>query len=342
MEIIFFILKIVCIVISGLAIVGNALVCHVIVRLKTMKTSINYIILNLAVLDAVTGFITTFHVFTGDSGGVFAEPVLQQAFNRSSYLADALCKAEVSYWLPVSISPLLLTIMAYERFKAIVHPLSRLDSAVTKARLKWMLPLAWVIGAACVLGYLPIQKYDETNRRCSYTIGADMVYEIVLDVSWLVISYIIPSSAMLVFYGRVICALKTRQDNALGPQAEAERARRKARKKVMWIVIVVTLVFYVCCGFPTVFYVVALYLRVNFKIMLYTDVALLLFAFNSAFNPLVYFTFIQSFRDGFRKIFIVTRRDPSNPVLEMNCPSQLSLGNENENVKEDKNGSKRV
>jgi len=229
--------------------------------------------------------------------------------------------------------------MAYERFKAIVYPLSRLDGTVTKARLKWMLPLAWMVGLAYLVFETFVVGYNVEYNQCDYINSPYKYVHSKMTFVYAITQYILPSIAMMLFYGRVICALR-RRDNALGPQAEAERARRKARKKVMWIVIVVTLVFYVCCGFPTVFYVVALYLRVNFKIMLYTDVALLLFAFNSAFNPLVYFTFIQSFRDGFRKIFIVTRRDPSNPVLEMNCPSQLSLGNENENVKEGKNGSK--
>jgi len=316
---------------AAVVVIGNALVCHVIVRLKTMKTSINYIILNLAILDVIAGFAGLFYVFTADTGTkVFGEPIMQQAYNQSSRLADVLCRIELCYWLPVSITPLLLTIMSYERFKAIVHPLSRLDGTATKARLKWMLPFAWILGAASILGLMPIVRYDDKTGTCHYPTAATKVHAIVLDVSWLVISYITPSTAMLIFYCRIICALR-RQDNALGPQAEAERARRKARKKVMQIVVAVTLVFYVCCGFPTVVYVVVVYLNVNLEITWNTFVFFLLFgyAFNSAFNPLVYFTFIQSFRDGFRKIFSTTRREAPIRELEMNCTSQCSLGNAN-------------
>ncbi len=43
-------------------------------------------------------------------------------------------------------------------------------------------------------------------------------------------------------------------------------------------------------------------------------------AFNSAFNPFVYFIFIQSFRDGFKRVFVSRQ---NNPVTI----SKLGIGN---------------
>lgn len=132
--------KVIAMLMASITITGNVLVCHVIVRLKTMKTSINYIILNLAIIDTISGVFVIPFVFLFDTHGTFGEPVLSQAFNHSSTLADAICKVQWIAWLPFNVSPLILMLMAYERFKAVTDPLSRHDGSVTKARLKWMLP----------------------------------------------------------------------------------------------------------------------------------------------------------------------------------------------------------
>jgi len=144
-------------------------------------------------------------------------------------------------------------IMAYERYKAIVDPFSRVDGAVTKARIKWMLPLAWATGLVYMVTNISLVNYDEKERQCFYR--GEEFYTFVR--SWLCTQYIIPSTAMFVFYARVVCALK-RQDTALGPQAEAERVRKRAKKKVMRIIIAVTMVFYMTCGIPRVSIVIAL------------------------------------------------------------------------------------
>jgi len=214
--------------------------------------------------------------------------------------------------------------MAYERFKAIVYPLSRLDGTVTKARLKWMLPLAWMVGLAYLVFETFVVGYNVEYNQCDYINSPYKYVHSKMTFVYAITQYILPSIAMMLFYGRVICALR-RRDNALGPQAEAERARRKARKKVMWIVVVVTLVFYVCCGIPYVFYVVFVFYGnslLNMNLML--DINTVLLTFNSAFNPFVYFFFIQSYRDGFRQVFCTRKRVvASNNEMELsNRPQQ--------------------
>jgi len=295
-----FFLKSLSIFIATIAIIGNALVCHVIVRLKTMKTSINYIILNLAVLDAISGITTIYIVFLNDKRGVLVEPILEQAYNQSSVLADVMCKLEICYWLPAGISPPLLMLMAYEQYKAIVHPLSRLDNTVSKARLKWMIPLVWLAGLIYVVVFASFLSYDQNQRRCKDKWNNFEIFVIV----WLTTQYFIPSTAIIVFYARIICALK-REDNALGPQAEVERVRSTAKAKVMRTIIAVTLVFYLFCGVPQVVSVLASTFNPDklLKWDLIGDIHVLLLSVNFAFNPCVYFIFIEAFRVGIRRLF---------------------------------------
>jgi len=325
--------NIIAILLGTIAFVGNAMICHVIIRLKTMKTSINYIILNLAVLDAMTGLLSVSSAFVHDNQGVFGKPLLVRANNHSSTLADVICKVQWMIWFPFNVSPVLLTIMAYERYKAIVYPLSRLDDSATKARLKWILPLAWLLGAMYPVLDMIVLRYNPKVSFCEF-VFVDMPswwsHKVVI-VCCLITQCLVPSTTMLLFYGRIICALQ-RQNNALGPQAEAERARRKARKNVMWIVIAVTIVFYICCGIPNAFYTVYGFsgnLLLSAELMF--DIEKVLVAFNVAFNPFVYFIFMRSFRDGFRRVFLSTKRNTSpNNKLELNSCSRRSFEPERE------------
>jgi len=119
---------------------------------------------------------------------------------------------------------------------------------------------------------------------------------------------LVPSASIFIFYLRVCIALR-KQDKALGHQAEAERARRKSRKKVMWITIVVTMVFYICCGIPQIFLLFASFANTLYGFSLFGDVLVMMFSINSAFNPFVYFLFIQSFRNGFKTVFMTTKHN---------------------------------
>jgi len=307
--------KIISLLLAVVSIIGNTLVCHVIVRLKTMKTSINYIILNLAILDAIVGIFILFHLFVFDVHSTFIKFVLPQAYDASSSLADAICKVKWILWLPVNVAPLLLMLMAYERFKAIVHPFSRLDGTVTKARLKWLLPLIWATGAVYILFDIVMFKYDHNSKYCMYVNVPKWYEHKILVATYQITQNLIPATSILVFYGRVICALK-RQDNALGPQAEAGD-RHENRKKVMWVVVAVTLVFYICCGIPQTLYALEIfYGRDKLSLDFALDIKILLITINSAFNPFAYFFFMQSFRDGFKRLFTSRQRInlPNNPL----------------------------
>jgi len=207
--------KVALVLLGSIAFIGNALVCHVIVRLKTMKTSINYIILNLAILDAITGLLAIqFPFIITDNRGISDKFLMSISSNRTSSIADTICRVEWTIWLSFSVSPLLLTIMAYERFKAIVHPLSRLDGTVTKARLKCMLPLAWVVGIAYLAFDMLVVGYDLESEQCVYTSSPYMtIHSKMTLVSCLCHNSIHPpiNSDANILWSCNLCFKKTRQ-----------------------------------------------------------------------------------------------------------------------------------
>lgn len=162
------IVKITTIAISIASVIGNAMVCHVIVRLKSMKTSINYIILNLAIIDAISGVFSPYYItISHDSYGYLAKPsILKQAYNQSVILTEVLCKINPCYWFSQSVSPFLLAGMAYERYKAIVYPFSRLNSRKTATVLKWIIGMTWLTGLSKLILEFCVAKYDVDKNSC--------------------------------------------------------------------------------------------------------------------------------------------------------------------------------
>lgn len=302
------IIRVLSLLVGVVTIIGNSMVCHIIVRLKTMKTAINYIKLCLAILDTISGFLVIYYSCLNDPGDVLGVNVLTLAYNQSSILADVLCKISASYWLVLNVSPLLLMILAYERYKAIVYPFSRFKA--TKARLKWMLPLAWAIGLIYAIIDMLFTDYDENAGVCgAKSLPSWLNVEAYMSV-FLVTNYIIPSVSIFVFYFRLIRSLRKRIHNSTSHQDEARQARRRANtKKVVCTVFIVTLAFYICCVFPLfAFMVLDIYRVVEVNTEFFHSVSITVVCINSSLNPFLYFIFVQSFRDGFRQVFMPDNR----------------------------------
>ncbi|XP_020903284.1 rhodopsin-like [Exaiptasia diaphana] len=284
-----------------------------------MKTSLNYIILNLAILDAITGFLAIFCTLSKDVEGDLAAPMLEQAYNKSSIAAEVVCKIEAAFWLGSSISPFLLIGMAYERYKAIVHPLSRLHGIAIQKVVK-ILCFSWIGGFIYFIVDLAVVKYDSTKSSCVVVSNSwfnNQAYHIGLLISF----YIIPFIVILFLYLRIIIALRRQDKQILGTQrAEAQTARTRTRNRGIVVVLMATIIFCICVCIPQGLYLASVIVKTLFnpsEIRLFHDIYVTLVAFNCAFNPFVYFIFIKSFRDGFKIAFKLKQND-GNTVCNLN------------------------
>jgi len=303
------VVKVSSIIIGTVAVIGNAMVCHIIVRLKTMKTSMNYIKLCLAILDAISGLLALYYAFLNEPGKVLGLQALNRARNHSSILPEVLCKIEGSYLLTLSITPLLLMLMAYERHKAVSHPFSMVNTASTKAESKKLLPLAFFVGSIYAIIDVIFIGYSKTYGSCDFKCMPWWFdFEVYMSV-FLLTQYIIPSIAIFVFYFRLIRFLR-KKNTGVGLQTEARQARRRARQKnAVTIVFVVTLAFYICCFVPFIAYVLLdIYHIGEVETEFFHCIYITLVSLNSALNPFIYFIFVQSFRDGFRRVFLPDQR----------------------------------
>jgi len=291
------IISVSCLIIAVISIVGNSLVCHVILNVKSMKTSMNWLLFNLSLIDAITGFMAIFGVVLADNSSLFSvEEALGKLQNRSVLTGEILCKVQTSFWGSSSISPLLLVIIAYERYKAVVHPLSRIDSGITKTKLKWIIPLSWLWGLGFLINDFVLVKFIDGACEMQAYSGFN---HLAFTFTFVILQFVIPATIITVLYSRVIYSL--RNASTPGVQAQVQRARNREKRKVIIVVIIVTLTFFIFCGIPNVCYVLDHLFGLSFW-MTFGDFPVLAITLNSAVNPFVYFIFIKSFQNALKTV----------------------------------------
>lgn len=317
--------KVLSFIIAIFSIIGNSLVCHIIIQTKSMKTVMNYLLLNLAILDAVTGFLAILNVIIdGRSEMLGTANFLEQAYNKSTVAGEVLCKLQVSFWLGSAVTPMLLTTMAYERYMAVVHPFRRRagTGGLTKARLKWILAVCWLSG----LVFLTCDFMTVTYTQGACDLASLEWFDIKIYTVFLAcIQFVIPSIIIFILYFRVINVLRTRE--ALGVQEEGQRARNRARRKVVFIIITVTVIFYIFSGIPHALYFLYELFDVGFWASS-EKFSVLLFTVNSISNPLIYFSFMKTFRR--RLLKLICKSGKENPQGNIIIINKFSLKREND------------
>ncbi|EDO40457.1 predicted protein [Nematostella vectensis] len=112
------------IILAFIAVTGNSLVFVIITRYKSMHTAMNYLIANLAVLDAITGLFT------------FPNVLLERTFSGDRTLLAAIVnttsQSTCTVWISSAGSPAFLVFIAFERYMAVVHPFSRRGGITTR------------------------------------------------------------------------------------------------------------------------------------------------------------------------------------------------------------------
>ncbi|EDO36453.1 predicted protein, partial [Nematostella vectensis] len=206
---------------------GNTLVCIVILKRKKMKTVTNYFILNLAVADlALTCICIPFDIPVQEMGYIWP-------------YGAVMCKVLYPLQtLTLFASVYTLTAVSLTRYWAIVHPL-RKQLSVSKAKTLviaiWVLSLLPVAPYMNSLSYVPHSKYceenwDNHNARKGYT------------ASLFAFQYVIPLTIIATAY----CSITRELSRRTIESACVRNQQHKETKKVVRMLMIVTLLFAVC------------------------------------------------------------------------------------------------
>ena len=274
--------------------VGNTLVILITVKNRSMKTPMNYLLLNLAVADIIVGiffaprllFISLFTHPTGTPG---------------NFLCKMVTGMNVT-WVASLASAFTLVSVAVERFYAVVYPMS-VRHKVTNRKLKFIVPACWILATLHTIPSFMSSSFDDLIKLCREVYPEYWQY-VSYWFFWVLGAGIIPVSVMTVLYTRVIHSLWCKDTNN-APRLAVINARKRITQKSITVSII-----YAICIFPThVLYFVSIFYPKTFSDNdLYFKTTYCLLALNSSVNPFVYTFQCTAFRGNLKKLVSCNNR----------------------------------
>ncbi|XP_031573310.1 tachykinin-like peptides receptor 86C [Actinia tenebrosa] len=288
--------------------IGNILVILVILTNRSMKTPINYLLINLAIADIMVG--------------LFMAPrfIFSQFFNHpdgigGKVMCSLLTGANIA-WLALVASSASLVAISLERYFAIVRPLST-KYRLTKTKVKRTSTLCWVFGLVINLPLFFIRVYDKKDKLCVESWPKDKQWlAIAYSAVWFIAVGVVPIAVMVVVYSRVVYALWFKRSQQQGTQ----QALQKSRKRVTKMVVSVS-VIYAACMLPNLTMYLLDYVTDQKEYDVQYIISIILYALNSSINPVVYTFQSQHFRQQMKKL-VCCGKLPAGVDLEI---SNISL-----------------
>nr|XP_012600790.1 neuropeptide FF receptor 2 [Microcebus murinus] len=277
-----------------LCIVGNTLVCFIVMKNKHMHTVTNLFILNLAISDLLVG--------------IFCMPItLLDNIIAGWPFGNTMCKTSgLVQGISVAASVFTLVAIAVDRFRCVVHPFKSkltVKTALVVIATIWGLAVA-VMAPSAVMLHVQEEKHYRVRlgppnksspvywcREDWPTLGMRKVYTTVLFAS----VYLAPLALIVALYGRVgVSLLRT---------AAPKRRQRAARMllavallfALSWLPLWTLLLLSEHARLPA-------HLLRALNTYAYPLAHWLAFG-NSSVNPVVYGLFNENFRRGFREAF---------------------------------------
>ena len=257
-----------------------------------MHTPTNYLLASMAVSDVFTIMLIAAGTFA------FSQHVLDENFG------NLVCKAAVLTTTFVTVSAITLTVLAVERYNALLKPL-RTGLRLSEDNIKKAIALIWVTSVFVSIPNAFFQEFDRSNHVCvgrgdSITNLAWKTYLIVFDALLL-----IQSVVMVFCYGSLIRGLYF--TNTVCQETETTDGERSSEKKKLVITFLLASLGFLIGYVPCVAFniVVAFQTNANININLYSHLQNafeFLFSCSLCLNPLVYAFRSAHFREGFKRV----------------------------------------
>ncbi|XP_078658826.1 neuropeptide FF receptor 2-like [Branchiostoma floridae x Branchiostoma belcheri] len=221
------------VLVFGLCVAGNIIVCVVVIKTPRLRTVTNYFILNLAVSDLLVAvfcmpFTLVEHILTGYQFG------------------DVMCRVNpMIQGVSVAASVFTMTAIAFDRYKAIVFPMKE---RMTLRRMTQIVAGIWVSGVAIMIPQVFVLKVvtlgpsAEVSVLACIEIWPDTTYKQVYTASLFSLVYVLPLLVISYFYCRVMFKLSTTSASQTG-QRPTQFAVSRKRVRVLKMLITVVVLF---------------------------------------------------------------------------------------------------
>ncbi|XP_038052490.1 histamine H2 receptor-like [Patiria miniata] len=199
-----------------IGVLGNLLVCYVILRVKFLHNMTNYLLVNLAVADMLLCLAVFFSSLTAVPDCIFIDYV--PASFGGKMLFCRLVASGFLTWALSYVSAYNLCVVTLERYVAILHPL-HYARKLTATRMKILIALMWVTSFVFSVPVLfSIEPSDDPDRACSASKHSHWSLSVQFTKTFAFLTaYLLPLTLMSLAYYKIQVTLK-RQAKALNLQ----------------------------------------------------------------------------------------------------------------------------
>lgn len=269
-------------ILVSIGLVGNFLVCLIIAYYRDMRSTMNYLLLNLAFADMLTVLFVSpqyifIHTFTHPQG------------TTGNYLCKFITGGNLS-WIGGVASVFALVSIAFERYYAVIYP--HRQGFISRTTLRIIITSCWIFSVLFNSPLFYVIRYDPGANFCM-EVWPNTVYPKINSLCWFLVVGVIPVLIMGVLYTRVVYSLWIKKDE----RAETtQQAVKRVRKKVTKMVIIVS-VIYAICWFPqlTIYLLSYFSPSTSFGSLPYI-ISVAMVVINSAVNPVIYSLQNERFR----------------------------------------------
>ena len=264
-------------------ILGNALFIIVVRKHRSMYTTTNLLLTNVAVSDIISL--------------VFCVPGMALRFfeHPSGSVGSFLCKLFTMHHvagISLLVSGLTLTLISAERYSALLQPV-HLHLKLEKRRVVIAICLIWGFAIAFVLPLFIEQNYVDKVQDCHLNWNSN-----VSRAYWALLATIvgISLSIMTFCYFQIVKALYF--ENILPPNCSSTEQDIKDKQKIITILITVTVLFFICF-LP---FIIVSAINISTQSILYKLSYFLVYT-SCLVNPVVYILQSAKYRAGLKELW---------------------------------------
>lgn len=279
---------------------GNSLVITVVRRTKTMHTTINFLLVNLAVADLLTLL------------WLIPAEVFKFLHHPGGNLGNFLCKFVTQNSLPMltlSVSGVTLTVISLERYHALLRPMST-RFRLNKENVKYVIAGVWLFCISVLMPFLFFVEYDEQSKIC-----VDKWDEIpggTFYFAFLAMPMVISLFIVCFCYFKLIKELYF-SNTIMSESAASSEDDTRSKRKIVKLLSILTSVFLAC--FAPYISSVIVYAATAKSPLLFYNISLTLLYSNSCVNPIVCAFQSSNYRNGFKLVLCGWRQSGRVSVL---------------------------
>ena len=279
---------------------GNTLVITVVRTTRTMHTTINFLLVNLAVADLLTLL------------WLIPAEALRFLDHPGGDLGNFLCKFVTQNSLPMvtlSISGVTLTFISLERYHALLRPMSTRFRLRTD-NVKFVIAGIWLFCIAVLTPFAFFVEYDKQSQTCmdkwSEIPGGNIYFAFL--ASPMVIALLI----ICFCYFRLIKELYF-SNTIMSESTATSEDDNRSKRKIVKLLLILTCAFLVC--FAPYITSVLIYAATTQSPLVFYKISLSLMYSNSCVNPVVCAFQSENYRNGFKRVLCGWRQKGKVSVL---------------------------